>query len=248
MKIKLSYILSFLILIIILSACSSKERHKEDYTKKLKEIVNKWNDANEIASSTSRIALSEPVARLQEIKREAESIEIADKKCQEYLLGYMDFTIKGYLAFMTNNERASGLSLKFAHEYYFKWLTCLSQETRETIGLQDIYKELEKRNKQEEWLEDAQKLIKETKEYLNQQNKESMAYFDKLEGACFYKLQGVVVDEKGKNSAIINNSFISEGETKEDITIKKVNKDYVVVIIDGEEKTVRVGEVITKNK
>jgi len=242
MKIKLPDILPFLILISILSACSSKKEHKENYTntQKLKEIINKWNDANEVASSTSRIALSESVARLQEIKREAENIKISDNECQNDLLRYMDFIIKGYLTFMTNHDRASELSLNFANEYYFKWLACLSQETRETIGLQRIYTELKERNEQDKALEDVKKLIKESKESLKQQEKESLSHF--------YKLEGIVIDEKGKNSAIINSNFIFEGESNEGITIKKVNKECVDIIINGEEKTIRIGGIIPKSK
>lgn len=47
----------------------------EEIAENLEEIAERWDDAIDIASSTSRIALSGPVSDLQEIRRETRQQE-----------------------------------------------------------------------------------------------------------------------------------------------------------------------------
>jgi hypothetical protein len=80
--------------------CSEKS---SNYLESIEPLLEKWDDANQLAGSTSRIALSGPVATLQEIKQEA--AELDSPTCAEFvsstLSDYMDLTIESYLAFMT---------------------------------------------------------------------------------------------------------------------------------------------------
>ncbi len=102
MKNALVFFILSIILVVYVSACSPNKNYQE----KVGEVMNKWDDAAKVADSTSRIALSAPVTRLQEIKREAESLMVPQKykACHPHLLNYMNNLIEGYLSFMRNEE------------------------------------------------------------------------------------------------------------------------------------------------
>ena len=73
--------------------------------KRLDTMVVRWNDANMIASSTSRIALATPLTALQAIKREADAFAMPDclKDGGSALISSMDNSVQGYLIFMRND-------------------------------------------------------------------------------------------------------------------------------------------------
>lgn len=75
----------------------------------LKGYVREWDDADKLANSTSRIALSQPVATLQGIERrtEAESLPLCGNWAQRRLVSSMTFGIDGYLAFMRQEPDAT---------------------------------------------------------------------------------------------------------------------------------------------
>jgi hypothetical protein len=68
----------------------------------LLKLITEWGDADKLASSTSRIALSPQVANLQAIKRKVDALK--PPPCMELahiaLVSLMDKTINGYLGFM----------------------------------------------------------------------------------------------------------------------------------------------------
>lgn len=70
----------------------------------LRPLLQEWDDADTLASSTSRIALSAPVARLQELRCRLDEVTVP--KCMQpahaSLAEAMDETIAGYLSFMLN--------------------------------------------------------------------------------------------------------------------------------------------------
>lgn len=74
--------------------------------KVLSPILTEWDDADRLAASTARIALSAPVARLQEIRRRAELLSLS--RCSTAtlpdLLGFMDRKIDTYMLFMTETN------------------------------------------------------------------------------------------------------------------------------------------------
>lgn len=72
----------------------------------LNKMIVEWSDASTVATSTARIALSQPVSRLQEIKR-----NLSEQKyqgCAEstrlLYLDAMNTSINSYLAFMKGKE------------------------------------------------------------------------------------------------------------------------------------------------
>lgn len=56
------------------------------------------------------------------------------------------------------------------------------------------------------------------------------------------KIEGIFYDPKGKSYVVINGRLISEKESSENMIIKKINRDSVEVIQDGEEKVLKVNK------
>lgn len=69
---------------------------------KMKLIAQKWDDATQLASSTSRIALSGPVSQLQASMRDVQNLEIPScmTPTRDALRSSMESTINGFVAFM----------------------------------------------------------------------------------------------------------------------------------------------------
>lgn len=78
----------------------------EEAGEKISDTLDRWGDAEKIASSTSRISLSGPVADLQEIRRDTGNLEVPQclETAREKLVLAMDSSIEGYLAFMSNES------------------------------------------------------------------------------------------------------------------------------------------------
>lgn len=71
-------------------------------------LTTEWDDANKLANVTGRIALSGPVTQLQGIRRRLDDLK-APPCALDYrreLGNYMDNTITGYLAFMSQQPEA----------------------------------------------------------------------------------------------------------------------------------------------
>jgi hypothetical protein len=107
-------LLFLLLFAIILSACGPAAPGPCDKdlvqaaSKQLLDIVKKWQDAYNIASSTGRIGLAQPVQEMQSIKRETEALEVP--KClttaRDYLASHMNSSVNGFLAFMSQESDA----------------------------------------------------------------------------------------------------------------------------------------------
>lgn len=76
------------------------------YLASSQELIVRWDDANKLASSTSRIALMPAVAELQELRREFDNL--SPPSCLFWAHGqlvlYLGETINGYLSFMTEES------------------------------------------------------------------------------------------------------------------------------------------------
>jgi hypothetical protein len=86
---------------------------------KLKDLLGRFRDASELASSTSRIALSGPVATLQQIKREVESTEVPECMTgirQNFAHGVVDHT-QGFLYFMRSDSIGATSSFETSIHY-----------------------------------------------------------------------------------------------------------------------------------
>ncbi len=94
------------ILILFLASCGTLpcKVQAKDYLSKVNDILNKWMNAEQVASSTSQIALSDQIANLQSIRREAEALEPPDcaRAVQNNLVNAMNYSIAGYLYLMSN--------------------------------------------------------------------------------------------------------------------------------------------------
>jgi hypothetical protein len=58
------------------------------------------------------------------------------------------------------------------------------------------------------------------------------------------KIEGISFDVNGKSFIIINGSLVSEGQSFKNITVKKISKDMVEAIVDGQNKILTVNQII----
>lgn len=75
--------------------------------------LEEWDDAYDVAASTSRISLAGPISDLQSAMRDVENLEVPGCLAQVkfYRLAGMDLAIAGFLSFMSqaDDETVSGL-------------------------------------------------------------------------------------------------------------------------------------------
>jgi hypothetical protein len=78
----------------------------EDAGHVLRDQVQVYDDAYNIAASTARISLAGPVAELQRILRETENIEVPScmEKAKNELVLSIDDSVKAFLAFMSEES------------------------------------------------------------------------------------------------------------------------------------------------
>lgn len=71
------------------------------------DIYVRWQDAATIASNTSRMALSTPIASLQTVKRDAAALSVPPCLAagKNELLKGMELTVEGYLEFLANTAK-----------------------------------------------------------------------------------------------------------------------------------------------
>lgn len=92
------------------------EADKKFYT----ELASKWSDAIKVASSTSRIALSQPVKDMQSVKRslvDKQTSTYCEAKMKAELIKSYDYAIDGFLQFMQKNELVSDMFLQASNEF-----------------------------------------------------------------------------------------------------------------------------------
>ena len=73
-----------------------------EFMQEAQEIIQQFDDANALAGKTPRVALAQPVGRLQDTRRQVDKIQANDcaKHLKRHLGLYMDSVIMAYLAFM----------------------------------------------------------------------------------------------------------------------------------------------------
>lgn len=90
-------------------------RHVQEFWRQADSILKQFDDAEKLAKSTARVALTQPIGKLQDTRRQVEQLDA--KGCAQVIKGllvsYMDITIDGYLAFMRQAD-TSEVSVKFA--------------------------------------------------------------------------------------------------------------------------------------
>jgi hypothetical protein len=125
-KIKIIGSIVFIVLFIVLLA-TIQSSSRSTYEKRIDRLLEKWDDAVEITASTNRFTLSAPVAKMQEIEREAESMQVPSnlKDCHQRMLVFMNLCIHSVLEFMRDNETTSEQIAKEADNAMAAWFDCL---------------------------------------------------------------------------------------------------------------------------
>lgn len=82
----------------------------------LDSLLARWSDAAQVASTTSRIALSGPVATMQSLRREAEQLKVSPcmDLAKAHLVASMGDAIEAFLVFM-RNEMGLGEAMAQSH-------------------------------------------------------------------------------------------------------------------------------------
>lgn len=99
----------FTLLAISLTACGGDSEEpciSLDYYMAIEPKLEEWDDAVEVAGSTSRIALAPQITRLQDIKREVEDMDIpwCGVFAHMELIKAMEYRIDAFLAFMSQED------------------------------------------------------------------------------------------------------------------------------------------------
>ena len=84
------------------------------------DLAVRWVDALNVAGATSRVALSQPVKDLQEIRRELsgkQTMTYCEDRLKKELLKSYDFAIDGFLNFMHKNEVLSSGFMSLSKSY-----------------------------------------------------------------------------------------------------------------------------------
>jgi len=93
-------------LVLLATGCGESAESRSEGLADLQAIKKRWDDGVNVASSTSRIALSGPAMNLQQIRRDLDGVKtgecLADAKSA--LAEGMDATISGVLAFMGDSD------------------------------------------------------------------------------------------------------------------------------------------------
>jgi hypothetical protein len=87
--------------------------------RKFDDVVARWEDADRVAGSAARIAMTQPVGVLQALHREAEQLQAPPclESGKENLIDAMRETVDGYIAFMQNTLK---LGDQFAQQHFAK--------------------------------------------------------------------------------------------------------------------------------
>ena len=212
--IKKHFKLAVILLVFLILGCSPIPSYKTQ----TEEVIRKWDDAIKIASSTSRISLSTPVARLQEIKREAEKVKVSNslKNCHQHLLNYMDLSIESFLVFMRDQEYASRDLIRKASNEMDEWVMCLNPILKKQKD-QEEQKKIEKEKRGDSKLG----LLMQNSGYIEEQKRQSESedktVLGKIRGlnkeAVRIILGDPISQEKTKKGEIVWGKYFYEGKT-----------------------------------
>ena len=105
------------VLALLVSGCSDRcaKRETVEFLDQFDDIVNRWADTNDLASSTARIGLAPVIQQMQGLKNEVDNLEDicpAATEFKEQMVESMDLTIEAYLMFM-GDESEADVAAKF---------------------------------------------------------------------------------------------------------------------------------------
>jgi hypothetical protein len=111
-------VLAIAALAVNLTGCDQFPWSKSKGLEQLTAIEQRWADGIKLASSTGRGALSNPVANLQQIKRDLSLVQVS--KCLEdakpKLESHMENIIAGFFEFMHERKYSSDAAMERATE------------------------------------------------------------------------------------------------------------------------------------
>ncbi len=97
---------------------AAEVRQGEADLARLKSLAEEWDAAKQVAAVTSRVALAQPVGRLQDIRRKVKDAQFG--KCvspaRDALVQYMQTVINLFLAFMEDSSASSAVFAQEASE------------------------------------------------------------------------------------------------------------------------------------
>ena len=126
MKLKI-VILVMIISALLISSCSRAQSCTEltiEYRDQVMQSADKWDSANALANSSPRMQLVTPISSLQNIRNEYNNLIVPEcaQKAHADMLDYMDATIDGYMAFLSeeDDDIVKG-HLTRADQYFAAW-------------------------------------------------------------------------------------------------------------------------------
>jgi hypothetical protein len=95
---------TFALALLILASCGSAAL--QSYLDQAADLHTRFADAALVANRTPRMSLAEVIPDLQEIYREAEDLDAPEdaRLNKKKLCDWMDYSIRGYLAFLSQEE------------------------------------------------------------------------------------------------------------------------------------------------
>lgn len=104
---------------VLLSACAPA-CDVEGYTATVDPIIQRWDDAVAVANQTPRMTLAASISDMQAVQRDAEAVEVPAclTAAHDNLLSAMEFTVGGFLSFLSGeSESEPGILLDKAEFY-----------------------------------------------------------------------------------------------------------------------------------
>jgi hypothetical protein len=101
--------------VLLLAGCGSEKKAVREYIGATALLLDEWEDVEDRASRTSRMALSPVIGDLQDIRRRYAALDTPEPcwAMRDNLVGSMQYSIDGYLAFLAD-EDSSVINGKFA--------------------------------------------------------------------------------------------------------------------------------------
>ena len=94
---------------LLLGACSRVQSCVEltkEYRDQVMQLADKWDSANALANNSPRMQLVTPISSLQNIRNEYNKLTVPEcaQKAHDTMLNYMDATIDGFMAFLSDED------------------------------------------------------------------------------------------------------------------------------------------------
>jgi hypothetical protein len=127
MKMK-SMILVIISLVLLVASCSKPQAScaelTQEYRDQVMQLADKWDSANALANNSPRMQLVTPISSLQNIRNEYNNLTVPEcaQKTHASMLNYMDATIDGFMAFLSDeDDNIVNSHFTRADQYFSSW-------------------------------------------------------------------------------------------------------------------------------